>query len=114
MQAVLSQTKFTTVAPQGTLNAANALEFERDLATALRHGGVQALLVNLQHVESFDSSGLMALVSSLKLAQALNKRFCLCSISPAQRIVFELTQLDRVFEILDSESEFAFTRLTKV
>jgi anti-sigma B factor antagonist len=114
MQAVLSQTKFTTVAPQGSLNASNALEFERDLTTALRHDGVQALLVNLKHVESLDSAGLMSLVSSLKLAQALNKRFCLCSISPAQRIIFELTQLDRVFEILDSEAEESKTRLTKV
>jgi anti-sigma B factor antagonist len=103
MQAILSQTKFTTVAPQGSLNAANALEFERNLTTALRHDEIQALLVNLKHVESFDSAGLMALVSSLKLAQALNKRFCLCFVSPAQRIIFELTQLDSVFEILDSE-----------
>ncbi|BAZ38887.1 anti-sigma factor antagonist [Calothrix sp. NIES-4101] len=107
MQAVLSQTKFTTVAPQGNLNAANALEIERDLTTMLRHEDTQALLVSFQDVESFDSSGLMALVSSLKLAQSLNKRFSLCSVSSAQRIIFELTQLDRVFEILDLEAEIA-------
>jgi anti-sigma B factor antagonist len=108
MQALLSYPKFTVIRPQGNLNAANALEFERDLSTALRDDNNTVLLVDLGQVESLDSAGLMALVSALKLAQALQKTFRICSISPAIRIIFELTQLDRVFEILDTEE------LTKV
>jgi anti-sigma B factor antagonist len=103
MQAVLTNAQYTVIRPQGSLNAANALEFERDLTGALRKEETTAMLVNLSQVDSLDSAGLMALVSSLKLAQALGKRFSICGISPSLRIIFELTQLDSVFEILDGE-----------
>jgi anti-sigma B factor antagonist len=103
MQAVLSNPKLSVIRPQGSLNAANALEFERDLTAALRQNENGAMLVNLAKVESMDSAGLMALVSTLKLAQQFNKRFSICCVSPALRIIFELTQLDGVFEILAEE-----------
>jgi anti-sigma B factor antagonist len=102
MQTVLSYPKFTTIRPQGNLNAANALEFERDLISTLRDDLNTVLIVDLKEVESLDSAGLMALVSALKLAQTLQKTFRICSVSPAIRIIFEVTQLDRVFEIIDS------------
>ncbi|MBF2063381.1 MAG: STAS domain-containing protein [Calothrix sp. C42_A2020_038] len=104
MQAVLSNPKLTVVRPQGSLNAANALELERDLTAALRLDDSDGMLVNLANVESMDSAGLMALVSTLKQAQSINKRFSICCVSPALRIIFELTQLDSVFEILPDET----------
>ena len=48
----------------------------------------------------------MALVSGLKLAQHLERRFGICSVSPSVQIVFELTQLDQVFEIYESAAAF--------
>ncbi|MDM9380909.1 STAS domain-containing protein [Chlorogloeopsis sp. ULAP01] len=104
MQAVLKNPKITVIRPQGSLNAANALEFERNLTAALTQNDNSFLLVDLEQVESLDSAGLMALVSALKLAQNLGQRFTLCSVSPSIRIIFELTQLDRVFEILESQA----------
>ncbi|KST62528.1 STAS domain-containing protein [Mastigocoleus testarum] len=103
MQAVLSHTTVAIIKPQDNLNAVNALEFERDLTTALRHENNQILLVNLEKVELLDSSGLMSLVSALKLAQNLGKRLGLCCVSPSIKIIFELTQLDRVFEIFENQ-----------
>jgi anti-sigma B factor antagonist len=102
MPATLSYPKTTVIFPQGNLNAANAVEFQQDLTTALQDAGTKALIVSLEQVESLDSAGLMALVSALKLAQSLGRCMSLCSVSPAIQIVFELTQLDQVFEILDS------------
>ena len=104
MQAVLSQTTVAIIKPQGNLNAVNALEFERDLTAALREDRNQILLVNLEKVELLDSSGLMSLVSALKLAQHLDKRLSLCCVSPSIKIIFELTQLDRVFEIFENQN----------
>jgi anti-sigma B factor antagonist len=46
------------------------------------------------------------LVSSLSLAQTLNKRLSLCSMPANVRIMLEVTQLDRVFEILPSPAAF--------
>ncbi|MBW4686348.1 MAG: STAS domain-containing protein [Komarekiella atlantica HA4396-MV6] len=107
MQAVLKYPKITVIRPQGCLNAANALEFERDLTTALAQDGMSILVVDLAAVESLDSAGLMALVSALKLAGTLGKSFRLGSVSPSIRIIFEMTQLDRVFEIWRGEAELA-------
>ncbi|MBE9006038.1 STAS domain-containing protein [Fortiea sp. LEGE XX443] len=106
MQAVLKCPKIAIIRPHGNLNAANALEFERDLTTALTQEAVSILLVDLAGVESLDSAGLMALVSALKLAQNLGCSLRLCSASPAIKIIFELTQLDSVFEF-EGKAELA-------
>lgn len=112
MQAALNYPKVTVVSPCGTINAANALEFERDLTKALTEDESSILLVDLEQVESLDSAGLMALVSALKLAQNLGKRFSLCCVSPQERIIFELTQLDMVFEIFENKAAFEASCLT--
>ncbi|BDI16608.1 hypothetical protein ANSO36C_24100 [Nostoc cf. commune SO-36] len=109
MQAVLNYPKIAVIRPQGSLNAANALEFERDMTTVLAQNGVSILVVDLAAVESLDSAGLMALLSTHKLALTLGRSFQICAIAPSIRIIFELTQLDRVFEILDSEAELTQT-----
>jgi len=107
MQTVLDYPKITIISPQGCINASNASEFQQELTTAVSQAENSILLVDLEKVESLDSAGLMALVSGLKTSQDLKKRFSLCSVSPAMRIIFEVTQLDRVFEIFDSKAAFA-------
>ncbi|MCC5629883.1 STAS domain-containing protein [Nostoc sphaeroides] len=109
MQAVLNYPKIAVIRPQGFLNATNALEFERDMTTALAQNGISILVVDLAAVESLDSAGLMALLSIHKLALSLGRGFQLGAVAPSIRIIFELTQLDRVFEILDGEVELAAT-----
>ena len=109
MQAVLNYPKIAVLRPQGSLNAANALEFERDMTTALAQNGISILVVDLAAVESLDSAGLMALLSIHKLALSLGRGLQLSAIAPSIRIIFELTQLDRVFEILDGEVELTAT-----
>ena len=109
MQAVLNYPKIAVIRPQGDLNATNALEFERDMTTVLAQNGVSILVVDLAAVESLDSAGLMALLSTHKLALTLGRSFQICAVAPSIRIIFELTQLDKVFEILDSEAELAQT-----
>ncbi|HYX17645.1 MAG TPA: STAS domain-containing protein [Nostoc sp.] len=109
MQAVLNYPKIAVIRPQGFLNATNALEFERDMTTALAQNGISILVVDLAAVESLDSAGLMALLSIHKLALSLGRGFQLSAIAPSIRIIFELTQLDTVFEILDGEVELTAT-----
>ena len=87
MQAVLSEPKVRIINLQGNLNAAIALEFERNLIAALEQQELQGLIVNLRGVDSLDSAGLMALVSVLKVSQAREKLFHLCSVSPSLQIL---------------------------
>ena len=93
----------TVICPQGHVNLTNVFAFQDQLTKAMMSPGSVSLVVDMSQVESLDSAALMSLVSTLTLAQRLNKRFSLCSLSAPARILFELTQLDRAFEI----NEFA-------
>lgn len=59
-------------------------------------------VIDLSDVEFIDSSGLFALVSGLNLATESGARLVLCSLRPSARIIFEITQLDRAFHIVES------------
>ncbi len=106
MQNVLARPQAAIVQPVGSLNSGNAITFQHQLNAAVLSEQHSSLLVDMGQVESIDSAGLMALVSALSMSQRLNKRFSLCSVSRSVKIIFELTQLDRVFEILDSHHTF--------
>ncbi|MEB3216144.1 MAG: STAS domain-containing protein [Nostocales cyanobacterium 94392] len=103
MQAILNSPKITIIRPQECLNAVNALKFEQELDAALKQFSNTIVLLDLEKVDLIDSAGLMVLVSGVKKAKQLEQRICFCSVSPAHRILFELTQLDRVFEIFDNK-----------
>ncbi|MBF2015592.1 MAG: STAS domain-containing protein [Rivularia sp. T60_A2020_040] len=106
MQAILNSPKITIIRPQESLNAVNALKLEQELDVALKQFGNTIVLLDLEKVDLIDSAGLMALVSGVKKAKQLQQRLCFCSVSPAHRILFQLTQLDRVFEIFDPGTIF--------
>lgn len=102
MQTLFARQPITVIRPSGHINASTAVKFQNQLVQAVSADEVSALVVDLEQVEFLDSAGLMALVSALRLARSLNKRFSLCSVSPDIGMIFELSQLDRVFEIYES------------
>lgn len=108
MALAIMDSKLTILQPSGHINAANAEEFQRQLTKTVA-SEPHAVLIDMKQVESLDSAGLMALVSALSLAQSLKRRFSLCGIAPSIRIIFELTQLDRAFEIFESRDAFLAT-----
>lgn len=101
MQTAIQPNNVTVVRLEGHLNASNAEHVRQQLTSAVSARTAPRVLVDMENMESLDSAGLMALVSALKLAQRLGIQFALCAVSPAIRIIFELTQLDRVFEMTD-------------
>jgi anti-sigma B factor antagonist len=105
MQSLLARAQGALIRAQGHVNAANAAAFEAQINQAVASEAT-AVLVDMSQVESMDSAGLMALVAGLNQAQQLQKRLSLCSMPATVRIIFELTQLDRVFEILPSPAAF--------
>ena len=98
--------QFTTFKPEGFLSAANASEFLNRLSVEVTSSVDSALLVNMEAVEFMDSAGLTALIKAFRLAETLGKRFGICSLAPSVRIMFELTQLDRAFEIYEDCDAF--------
>ncbi len=93
------------VQPSGVLNAANASALQAQLSEHISQAQAQGLVVDMSRVESLDSAGLVSLVSVLRLARNLQKRFYLCAVPPSIRIILELTQLDRVFEVVEAQPQ---------
>jgi anti-sigma B factor antagonist len=106
MQFTLTRPHVIISQPCGHLNAASAETFRQELLDMVSKQDASGVLVDMAQVESLDSAGLMALVSALTAAQQCNKRFALCGVSSRIRIIFELTQLDRVFEMLEDRAAF--------
>lgn len=106
MSSTQLRTKYKTFRPEGFLSAANATEFLERLTVEVKTSVDTALLVNMEAVEFMDSAGLMALIKAFRLAESLGQRFGICSLAPSVRIMFELTQLDKAFEIFEDQGAF--------
>lgn len=99
-------TEVVTLEPQGYVTAANVDEFQQQLDRAISSQQHLAVLVDMNRVEFIDSAGIMALIHGFRQARNTGRRFGLCSLNPSVRIIFELTQLDRIFEIYENLEAF--------
>ncbi len=63
------------------------------------------IVVNLEKVDFADSTALATLVHGLKRSRELQGDLRLCHLQQSVRMVFELTRLDRFFEIFAREDE---------
>jgi len=106
MRNFIFRSDVATLQPSGYVTAANVSDFQETLAVAVNSKEHSVFLVDMHQVEFLDSAGLMALVTAFRQAQSLGKRFSLCSLPPSVRIIFELTQLDRAFEIFEDRHSF--------
>ncbi|MEQ1484346.1 STAS domain-containing protein [Methyloglobulus sp.] len=80
------------------IDAHNSGELKEYLLQMIEHGE-QQIIVQLVHVRFIDSSGLGALLSGNKHIIAKSGRFALTNIQKQVLSMFELTRLNRVFEI---------------
>ena len=65
----------------------------------------KAILVNLKEVNYIDSSGLATFVELLQKMSAYGGKLKLSGLGRSIRNVFEVSRLDGVFSILDSETD---------
>jgi anti-sigma B factor antagonist len=63
------------------------------------------MLIDLQGVSYMDSSGVATLVEALQRMKEYNGQLGICSIQGSVRDVFELSRLDRVFDIFEDEEQ---------
>ncbi|GAB6067206.1 STAS domain-containing protein [Methylothermus subterraneus] len=71
----------------------------------LLESGEKRLLVDLTEVRFIDSSGLGALLSGYKNANLHQGTLALAGLQPRVKEMFELTRLNRVFEVYGSVDE---------
>ncbi|BAY26060.1 anti-sigma-factor antagonist [Calothrix sp. NIES-2100] len=90
--------------PSGRLDITTAWQFRLKLQECIsklsRH-----VVVNLSQVNFIDSSGLTSLVAGMRDADKLKGSFRICNVHTEAKLVFEVTMMDTVFEIFETEDE---------
>ncbi len=93
-------TPVIVVCPSGVLSAESVCSLEQQLVS-MSDRVSHELVVDMSRVESLDNAGLVSLISVLNTAKPRFEQLSLYSVPPSIRIVFELTQLDRLFRLVD-------------
>lgn len=100
--------QLTVLQPQGHLDLQRCTSLEKQMDSLIPRP-CNLLVIDLAQVEFIDSYGLIALVKGLKAARQNSCRLVLCNLQASVRLVFELTQMDSVFEIFESYDAFLTT-----
>jgi len=85
------------------IDASSATAFKGQLVDWINSGN-HRLLLDLGHVDFIDSSGLGALVSALK-SLGNSGDLLLCNVSKPVMSLFNLTRMDRIFQIYPNREE---------
>ncbi len=94
--------------PQGRLDLQGGMTLGEQMSNLVPQSN-DLWVIDLAEVDFMDSSGLVSLVTGLKAARESGCRLVLCNVQPPVRVIFELTQLDLVFEIFNTYEEILGT-----
>lgn len=94
--------------PPERLDASGGRAFQQQVAEILpeQHN---LWVIDMSLVDFVDSSGLFELVAGLRVARQQGCRLVICNLKATVRLIFEITQLDRAFEIFESYDGFVQT-----
>ncbi len=87
----------------GRLDASVAPELKKVVSNVI-DDGTSRIMLDLQRVQFMDSSGLGAVISSFKLTGQKGE-FVICNMNEAVKEIFELTHMDRLFDIYPNADE---------
>ena len=74
----------------------------KDTVSAMINAQKKNILIDLSAVDFIDSSGLGIMVACLRSATSANGTLKITSLQESPKKLFEVTRLDRVFEIFDN------------
>lgn len=102
--AVSHERGVAVLAPTARRLDASVAPAFKEAAVQVIAGGVTRVVLDLDHVDFLDSSGLGAMVSILK---ALGSRgaIAVCNVKGSVLSLFQLTRMDKVFDILPSRAD---------
>ncbi len=100
---IIRQGAGAIIRPVGRLDI-NTSEALRQAVTTTFESGIQTLVIDCQAVTFLDSSGLSAMVMALKKARELHIQLALCSLDEQAMLLFQLTGMNKVFNILENST----------
>lgn len=89
----------------GDIDLANSPAMRKALLGEIKEKHARKVFLNLRNVRYIDSSGIASLVEGLKASRDSGARMILYGLSPSVREVMELSRLQKIFEIYDSEEQ---------
>ena len=89
----------------GDIDLAHSPAMRKVLLTEIKEKHTQKVFLNLTSVRYIDSSGIASLVEGLKASRDNGSRLILYGLSASVREVMELSRLQKIFEIYDSEEQ---------
>lgn len=93
------------IQPAGILDGTKVQQIRQEINSII-NAGAAIVLIDLANVTFMDSSGLGALVIALKAVRTAGGKLFLCSVNDQVKLLFELTSMDRVFEVFPNRAEF--------
>lgn len=97
--------KVTVLEPSGILDGIRGNQLRQEVSEIIKNGS-DILLIDLKDVKFVDSSGLGALVSAMQMVRKAESKLFVCSVNDQVKMLFELTKLDRIFQIFADQDEF--------
>lgn len=89
----------------GDIDLAHSPAMRKALLLEIREKKIPKVFLNLEKVRYIDSSGIATLVEGLKASRDQGSRLILYGLSKTVREVMELSRLQKIFEIHDSEAQ---------
>jgi anti-sigma B factor antagonist len=89
----------------GDIDLANSPTMRKALLGEIKEKHTRRVYLNLKAVRYIDSSGIASLVEGLKAARDNGARLILYGLNASVREVMELSRLQKIFEIYDSEEQ---------
>ena len=103
---ITKQDKLLRVEVDGRLVAAVAPELREEILSQMEDG--TNVLFDLSSMVHIDSSGLGVLVQVLQKVKAGGGKVILAALQPGPKIVFDITKVSRVFEIVPTVADAKF------
>ncbi|GBF80070.1 STAS domain-containing protein [Aphanothece sacrum] len=91
------------VQPSGIFDGTKAIQFRQEITRVVENAEI--VVIDFKNVTFMDSSGLGTLVLCLKTVKAAGSKLFLCSINEQIRMLFDLTSMDKIFEIFPNREE---------
>jgi anti-sigma B factor antagonist len=89
----------------GDIDLAHSPAMRKALLQEIKEKKTLKVFLNLEKVRYIDSSGIASLVEGLKASRDMGSRLILYGLSKSVREVMELSRLQKIFEIHESEAQ---------
>lgn len=96
---------YRVIKPSGVLDGLSTNQMRHGINEMVADG-TETILLDLQQVTFMNSSGIDAMINTLKLVNERGGNLFLCSLNAPVRIIFELTRMEDMFKIFSDREDF--------